>query len=78
MTSISLPASEHAGIKPRMARRKLFERQRNLNLLLAEDTVERIDAACELGETRTSFLRRAINEELRRRESAKARKRRKA
>jgi hypothetical protein len=54
-----------------MPRRKLFKKRKNLNLLLSDDMVRRIDAAVEEGETRTSFLRWCIDIGLKRREAQK-------
>lgn len=54
-----------------MARRKLFKKHKNLNLMLSERTVDRIDQTLAEGETRTDFLRDAAERELQRREKAK-------
>jgi hypothetical protein len=46
---------------------------RQLNLMLSEATVDRIDAVLMEGETRTDLLREAVDKELKRRETPKAR-----
>jgi hypothetical protein len=52
-----------------MARRKLFKKGRNLNLLLSAETVRRLDKLVEEGETRTSWIRDLVVREIERREA---------
>ena len=56
--------------------RKLFKKHKNINLMLSEGTVDRIDQTLDEGETRTDFLRKAVEKELKRREVGKAKPRR--
>jgi hypothetical protein len=68
----ALPAVRRPAIKRSMARRKLFKKGQNLNLLLSAETVKRIDRLVEEGETRTDFLREAVRLLIERREAQKA------
>jgi metal-responsive CopG/Arc/MetJ family transcriptional regulator len=59
----------------RMVRARLFKKTKNLNLMLAEGVVDRLDAVITEGETRTDVLREAVEREIARREAAKRNKR---
>jgi DNA-binding winged helix-turn-helix (wHTH) protein len=71
MYMISTAMETHA-IKRRMPRRKLFKKGKNLNLLLSAETVKRLDRLVAEGETRTDFVRDAIQLLIERREAEKA------
>jgi hypothetical protein len=74
---LALPASQGTAIKRKMPRRKLFKKPRNLNVLLSEQTVRRIDKLIPDGESRTDFIREAVDREIERRESERNEKGRK-
>jgi Arc/MetJ-type ribon-helix-helix transcriptional regulator len=57
-----------------MPRRKLFKKPKNLNVLLSEQMVRRMDKLIGDGETRTDFIREAVDREIERRESAREEK----
>jgi hypothetical protein len=63
-----------AGTKGRMPRRKIFERQ--LNLPMTAAILARIDAVLrhDIGEVRTTFIRHAVEQELKKRELARREK----
>jgi hypothetical protein len=74
LENLVLPAAKRSATKKSMARRKLFKKGKNLNLLLSVEMVKRLDRLVEEGETRTDFLRDAVRREIERREAERAKK----